>query len=39
MDSTTSLNVKTTKEEEVGAHSLVCSISRVKGCVGASGWD
>jgi len=31
-------NVKTSKGEGVGVHYLACSISRVEGCVGASGW-
>jgi len=39
MDSTTSPKVKTTKGERVGACSLAHNTSRVKGCVGASGWD
>jgi len=29
----------TLKGKQVGAHSLACSISRVKGRAGAPGWD
>jgi hypothetical protein len=39
MDLTTSLKVKTTKGERVGARSLACSTSGVKMHVGASGLD
>jgi hypothetical protein len=38
MDSTVNPKVKTTKGEKVGAHSLVRSISKVEGRVGAPGW-
>ncbi len=38
MDSISSPKVETTKGEGVGAHSLGCSISGVKGHVGAPGW-
>jgi hypothetical protein len=39
MDPTTNPKVQTTKGEGVGAHSLARSTSRLKGRVGASGWD
>ncbi len=39
MDSTVSPKVKTLEGEWVAACSLACNISRVKGCVGAPGWD
>jgi len=39
MDSTTSPKVKITEGEGVQTCSLVHSTSRVKGCVGAPGWD
>jgi len=39
MDSITSPKVKTTEGKGVGAHSLACNISSVKGHVGTSGWD
>jgi hypothetical protein len=31
--------MKIMEEQKIGAHSLVCSTSRVEGCVGASGWN
>jgi len=37
IDLNANLKVKITEEEEVEACSLNCSISRVKGCVGAPG--
>jgi len=39
MDSTTSPMVKIMEGEGVGVRSLACSTSRVKGRVGAPGWD
>ncbi len=39
MDSIANPNVKTTKREKVGAHSLNHNISKVEGRVGALGWD
>jgi len=39
MDSTTNPKVKTMEGEGVGACSLACSISGVKGCVRALRWD
>jgi hypothetical protein len=39
MDSTRSPKLKITQGERVGAHSLVHSILRVEGHVGAPGWD
>ncbi len=38
MDSTSSPKVKIMEGEGIGAHSLNCSTSGVKGHVGASGW-
>jgi len=38
MDSTKSPKVKTTKGERVGARSLACNTSKVKGCARAPGW-
>jgi hypothetical protein len=38
IDSTTSLEVKTTKGEGVAVCSLVCNISRVEDFVGAPRW-
>jgi len=38
MDSTVSLKVKITEKERVGACSLVCNTSGVKGCVRAPRW-
>jgi hypothetical protein len=37
-DSTVSPKMKTSKGERVGARSLVCNTSRVKGHAGAQGW-
>jgi hypothetical protein len=37
-DSNANLKVKTTKEERFGAHSLVCSISKIERHAGALGW-
>jgi len=39
MDSITNPKVKPTEAEGVGARSLACNTSGVKGCVGALGWD
>jgi hypothetical protein len=39
MDSTSSLKVKTTEGEGVGAHSLACNTSGVEGRAGAPGWE
>jgi hypothetical protein len=39
MDSTASPKAKTSEREGVGAHSLACNTSGVKGRVGASRWD
>ncbi len=39
MDSTTSLKVKTSEGERVGARSLARNTSRVEGCAGAPRWD
>jgi hypothetical protein len=39
MDSTMSPKVETTEGEGVGARSLTCNTSKVKGHARASGWD